>query len=64
MHKSPPKQHDGKGNVVNRLILKVDVHDLSDGEECSPSLALLRWCCSSPQTRPALQPQLPLQPHR
>ena len=41
VHKSPPKQHDGKGNVVNRLILKVDVHDLSDGE-CSPSLALLR----------------------
>ena len=36
-----PKQLDGKGNVVNRLILKVDVHDLSDGE-CSPSLALLR----------------------
>ena len=41
MHKSPPKQHDAKGSVVNRLILKVDVHDLSDGE-CSPSLALLR----------------------
>ena len=27
--------------MVNRLILKVDVHDLSDGE-CSPSPALLR----------------------